>query len=194
MPLLTTLTTGKLFSDFVAIYIFSSIFSSIGHVICASVILQWRDFNSKIIMWLFQIVICISVCCLTSRETMRFNRIWNKKQCCHSNVLILTCSQAIFSNWWFSLKGLMLDLLFFLYLTKRITAILTVHWHHLHSIWSQSAHWWMMSSMNGWRGWPKTLRRIWDPDYSGTSNSSPGGPPTMWVSLFRLLLQFRAQF
>lgn len=49
------------------------------------------------------------------------------------------------------------------------------------STWSQCAHWWMMSGMNEWRAWLKTLRRTWDPDCSGTSNSSPGGPPTMWV-------------
>ncbi len=38
-----------------------------------------------------------------------------------------------------------------------------------------------MRSLNGWRAWLKTLRRTWDPDCNGTSNSSPGGPPTMWV-------------
>lgn len=54
---------------------------------------------------------------------------------------------------------------------------------HADSIWSQCAHWWMMSSTNGWRAWRKTLRRTWDPDCSGTSSSSPGGPPTMWVSV-----------
>lgn len=39
----------------------------------------------------------------------------------------------------------------------------------------------MMSSLNEWKAWLRTLRRIWDPNCSGTSNSSPGGPPTMWV-------------
>lgn len=60
------------------------------------------------------------------------------------------------------------------------------------STWSQCAHWWMMRSMNGCRAWLKSLRRTWDLDCSGTSNSSPGGPPTTWVrknsSLFSALL------
>lgn len=51
----------------------------------------------------------------------------------------------------------------------------------VYSTWSQCTHWWMMSSTNGWRAWLKTLRRTWDPDCSGTSNSNHGGPPTMWV-------------
>lgn len=58
------------------------------------------------------------------------------------------------------------------------------------SIWSQCAHWWMTRSMNGWRVWRKTLRGTWDQDCSGTSNSSPGGPQTMWVSLSFPLSQF----
>lgn len=47
------------------------------------------------------------------------------------------------------------------------------------STWSRCAHWWMTSSLKGWRPCQKTLRRIWDPGCSGTSNSSPGGHPTM---------------
>lgn len=51
----------------------------------------------------------------------------------------------------------------------------------VYSTWSLSNRWWTMRGMNGWRAWLKTLRRSWDPGCSGTSNSNPGGPPTMWV-------------
>lgn len=54
------------------------------------------------------------------------------------------------------------------------------------STWSQCAHWWMISSLNEWKAWLKTLRRIWVRGCSGTLNSSPGGRPTMWVPLLWL--------
>lgn len=46
----------------------------------------------------------------------------------------------------------------------------------------------MMKNLNRWWDWLKTLRRTWDLDCSGTSNSSPGGLPTMWVR--RITLPF----